>query len=61
MFHLPCDIKRLIYEYDNTYITIYKDCMKEFNDKKEAKALYDKVLYDMMCYFEYLADQYLEF
>ena len=52
MYKLPADILRIIYEYDDTYKNIYRDCVYELvfrvNQYKVVKCL-DKLnkLYDI--------------
>ena len=45
MHNLPDDIKRLIWEYDNTYQIKYKACIKHLKESKKMHIIYKKSSY----------------
>jgi|TARA_B100001093_G_scaffold520001_1_gene611990 hypothetical protein len=48
MHNLPDDIKRLIWEYDNTYQIKYKTCIKHLKESKKMHIIYKKSSYNKL-------------
>ena len=48
MNNLPDDIKRIIWEYDNTYQIKYKSCIKQLKESKKMHIIYKKSSYNKL-------------
>lgn len=66
MNNLPDDIKRIIWEFDNTYHKKYKTCISQIKDSKKLHVMHKKKFYcnssrkDRLSYSKFMLKYYVD-